>query len=289
MDTTQTISYRGYSYHYRLELSGEESGSRPPVIFLSGAFQTMASWRRFVEAFLPSTDVLLLDLPGSGSADPLPPKFGLDYLAEALHRVLQRLDLPPAYLVCASYGSPIGYRYAQRFPGRISHLVLAGVMASIPVHVREPMERAVSLASSGHMKEFAELTLQYLLCRDPDRVVLRRDSVRRALFRSLVRMSDADLLRFVWNTQRLLRHPALELDEPPEVPTLVFTGEHDTFTEPERCRWVADHIPGARFTTIPAADHVFHLQRFDATVDLLHRFAYDQLGPPTNRVPALTA
>jgi len=105
------------------------------------------------------------------------------------------------------------------------------------------------------------------------------------LFRGLVRMDDRDLLRFIWNTQRLLRHTALELDRPPHVPTLVFTGEHDTFTRPERCKWVADHIPGVRFTTIPAADHVFHLQQFDATVDLLWRFVSDRLEP--HQTPSL--
>ena len=277
MATPTTLAHQGYSYRYRRIPAHRSTGSMPPVIFLSGAFQSMESWRRFVDAFVPQSDVVLVDLPGSGAADPLPPEFGLDFLTDALHRVLLELSLPRAYMVCASYGSPIGYRFAQRFPERISHLVLAGVMDAIPDRVRAPMERAVTLAASGRLEEFSSLTLSYLLCQDPRCLIARRNSVERALRRGLTRMSQGDLRRFVWNTQRLLKHPPLDLTRPPEAPTLVFTGEHDAFTPPEQCRRVADHIPGARFTTIARADHIFHLQRFDATVDLLTGFVQGRL------------
>jgi pimeloyl-ACP methyl ester carboxylesterase len=98
--------------------------------------------------------------------------------------------------------------------------------------------------------------------------------------RGLTRMSEGDVHRFVWNTRRLLDHAPLDLTRPPDVPTLVFTGEHDVFTRPEYCRRIADHVQGARFTTIPEADHIFHLQRFDATVDLLLRFVDGRLDAP---------
>ena len=125
MTTPTTIALRGYSYRYlRIPVAASES-SLPPVVFLGGAFQSMDSWRSFANVFAPLSDVVLVDLPGSGAADPLPPEFGLDFLAEALEKVFDRLELRPAFLVCASYGSPIGYRFAQRFPDRTSHLVLA--------------------------------------------------------------------------------------------------------------------------------------------------------------------
>ena len=95
-------------------------------------------------------------------------------------------------------------------------------------------------------------------------------------------MDGDDLRRYVWNTQRLLALDALDLARPPRVPTLVFTGEHDPFTPPERCRRVARHIPGARFTTIEQADHVFHLERFDEALRLLMEFV-DEASPALGR------
>jgi pimeloyl-ACP methyl ester carboxylesterase len=42
-----------------------------PIVFLSGAFQTMDSWARFAKAFTPLTTVVLVDLPGTGRSDVL--------------------------------------------------------------------------------------------------------------------------------------------------------------------------------------------------------------------------
>lgn len=278
MTTPKTATLRGFSYRYlRIPVAGDGK-ALPPVVFLGGAFQSMASWRRFADAFVPHSDVVLVDLPGSGGADPLPPEYDLDYLTDALNRVFQRLGLPPAFVVCASYGSPVGYRFAQRFPERISRLVLAGVMDSIPDHIRALMAEAVAFAYSGRIEELADLTLRQMLCQDPNRVIARRASVERAMRRGLVRMDALDLQKFAWNTQRILDHPPLDLSRPPTVPALVFTGEHDVFTPPEQCRRVAEHIPGARFTTIDQADHVFHLQRFDQTVELLMQFVQGRIA-----------
>ena len=88
MTALTDIRHEGFAYRYCWMRCGAGDGSYPPVVFLSGAFQSMASWRRFVDAFCPRSDVLLVDLPGSGTADALPPEYGLDFLADALRAVL---------------------------------------------------------------------------------------------------------------------------------------------------------------------------------------------------------
>ncbi|MEM7417793.1 MAG: alpha/beta hydrolase [Gemmatimonadota bacterium] len=271
------LSLEGYAYRYRWHPPATGSERRPPVVFLSGAFQSMESWGRFVDVFQEEHGVLLVDLPGSGDADALPPEFGLDFLADALQRLFAELDLPPAYVVCASYGSPIGYRFAQRYPTRVWQLVLAGVMHALDSDLRTMMEEGVVLAAARKRDAFADFTVERLLCSDPDRTIARRRPVVRALHRSLLRMSDEELDRFVWNTRRILVSPPLDLTRPPRCPTLIFTGEHDCFTPPEICRYIASCLPDAHFTTIAEADHVFHLQRFDATVALLLDFAEGRL------------
>ena len=291
MAASTPLTQQGYTYRYRRIPAGPSAGRETPVVFLSGAFQSMESWQRFVDVFAPRSEVVLIDLPGSGSADPLPPRFDLDFLAEAVHGVLNQLCLDRADVICASYGSPIGYRFAQRFPDRLSHLVLAGVVDAITDRLRALMQEGIALASTERIEQFAEFTLRHMLCNDAARPIARRGAVQRAMRRGLLRMSPEDLHRFVWNTQRLLDHAPLDLTRPPDVPTLVFTGEHDVFTPPARCRRVAEHIPGARFTTISEADHVFHLQRFDETVALLMEFVEDRPAGtrPTSRVGEATS
>jgi len=51
-------------------------------------------------------------------------------------------------------------------------------------------------------------------------------------------------------------------------------------TRPGDAREVARGFARAWFTVLERADHLFHLQRFDATIELLLRFATGRIGEP---------
>lgn len=281
-----TTRFGGFRFGYRLHtrssarFSNSASMGRTPILFLSGAFQSMDSWKRFVRAFESTGDVLLVDLPGSGCADALPSEYGLDYLTDALRHLLDELRIDRVYLIAASYGSPVAYRFAQREPERVAKLVLAGIMKEIPERRIETVQESVELAISGDTRRLAALACEGLLCQNPDKPIVRRRLARRVLAGGLTAMNREDRHRYILNTRRLLLHDPLDLDRPPEVPTLVFTGEHDVFTTPDACYEVAMRIPDAYFTTILEADHLFHVERFDVTAELLLRFQQGDLERP---------
>jgi pimeloyl-ACP methyl ester carboxylesterase len=60
------------------------------------------------------------------------------------------------------------------------------------------------------------------------------------------------------------------------VPTVVFTGEHDSITTPELQREFAATIPGSRFLTVKDSDHWVVLERAADVADLATRFFTDQ-------------
>jgi len=245
-------------------------GDHLPVFFLSGAFQTMESWRKFADHFASFTEVLLADLPGMGKSDLLPRTHGLDFLAESAVQVMNTAGVERAHVVSASYGSPIAYRLAQLHPERIDRMILAGVMKAIPPNVRDKTARTLELLAEGDMAGFSRLVVDGLLCHD--RPVERRHLARRLLSGQLERMPLPDRQRYIENTARLLHHNPLDLEHPPSTPALVFTGENDVYTRPEYCREVACALPNAQYTVIEHADHLFHIERFDVTLALLDGF-----------------
>ena len=250
-----------------------------PTLFLSGAFQTMDSWARFAKAFAPFTTVVLVDPPGMGQADLLAPEFGLDFLARAIRRVLDSVGLQRINIVAASYGTPAAYRFAQLHGERVDHIVLGGTMREIPGHIRERVRQSVEIARTGDRERLADEVVDGLLCRDPRLAVDRRALAERVLRGGLLRMSEAQLQQYAANTTRLLDHEPLDLDTPVRGPeALVFTGEHDGFTVPDDCRRVAQAFDRSWFTTVRRADHLFHIEQFDAVCGLLLRFMSGQLG-----------
>jgi pimeloyl-ACP methyl ester carboxylesterase len=266
------VDVDGFACHF--QVSGARESGQVPVFFVSGAFQTMRSWRPFAERFEPTTTVLLADLPGTGRSDLLPREFGIDFLARAAHDVLRAAGIARAYVVGASYGSPIAYTLAQHHPDVVDRLVLAGVMRKIPAHLHDATERTITTVREGRMAEFADDVVEGMLCRDPGTRITHRELAEKVL-RRIEHLSEGDQHRYIENTARLLRHPALDLGSPPAMPTLVFTGESDVYTTPEDCREVAAALPDATFTTIGEADHLFHLEQFDATVGLIETFHRD--------------
>jgi pimeloyl-ACP methyl ester carboxylesterase len=256
----------------RFRRAGKRQSRRLPVFFISGAFQTMDSWKHFTRHFEEKTHTLVADLPGTGEADVLPRERDLDFLADSACAVMDAAGIDAAYVIGASYGSPIAYRLAQRHPDRVGRLALAGVMRAIPPESRAVVEQSVTDLERGDMGAFARHAVEGLLCLDPERPVDKRRLASRVLSGQLQRMSPGDQRRFVENTRRLLDQPPLDVSDPPRVRTLLFTGEHDVFTTPQRCRELARALPDAVFTYIERTDHLFHLERFDVTLALFDTF-----------------
>jgi pimeloyl-ACP methyl ester carboxylesterase len=261
-------------FRCRYQVSGAPS-ALSPVFFLSGAFQTMESWRKFARHFETKTRVLVADLPGMGGSDLLPRTYGLDFLSEAAARIMDAARMERAYVVSASYGSPIAYRLAQRHPERVTSMVLAGVMREIPGHLRARTANTMATLAEGRLAHFAREIVEGLLCRDPEKPIEKRRLAERVLLGQLEKLPLSERERYIENTARLLDHSPLDLSSPPSAPTLVFTGEHDVYTRPSECRKVAAALPDALFTVIERADHLFHIERFETTLALLDRFHDD--------------
>lgn len=268
------LTMRGFRYYCRVLRSENESCH--PILFLSGAFQTMDSWGKFVEYFHDKTTLILVDLPGVGKSDILPPDFGLDFLTECVENVLIHVSIPKVNVFSASYGSPIGYEFAKHYPHRVSHLLLAGIMREIPKESVASVYATITFLQQKKISEFTEEVINGLLCMDPEKV--SKCKVVARMFRNqLKQLTTNQIEKYIANTLRLFKHTPLNINHSPNVPTLVFTGEHDTFTKSEYCKEIANSFQHATFTTIKNADHLCHMEQFEAVIELSHKFFIDEL------------
>ncbi len=278
----QWLKSEGFSYTYKYFEVPESLD--PPTLILCGAFQTFQSWNSYVKVFLSrGKSVLLLALPGTGDSEPLPSDYSIEFLADSIRQLLDHLGLEKVSIISPSYSSPTAYSFAQKYPKRIRNLLLCGTMRKIPSPLTPYVSRSISTLDRGDMEAFANEVLGItgprvghgLLCTDSTKPIARRKLALRILHSQLVNLSHDDRLRYKYNTYRLLKHRFFDLRRPPAVRTLVFTGEHDTFTKAHLNRNIAAHIPGSKFTTVLEADHMFHLEQFDTTSELFYRFSQD--------------
>ncbi|MFD7234329.1 alpha/beta fold hydrolase [Streptomyces syringium] len=270
------LSCDGYAYNGRVV--HQPNARMAPVVLVGGAFQYQDTWGRLERALRRSASVITVDLPGSGTADPLPARYGFDFLTRALDDFLSVAAPSPVNILGASYGSAIAYQWVQQHPERTERLALMGTMAQLTDHVRARMERVLRLGEQGRRTEIEGAVLDSMMCSSPGVTVSRRPAVVRCLSRALGDLSTNDFAKFLENSRRLLDHP--DPGGPTiRVPVLVATGEHDPLTTPALSRDAAHRCADARFTTFKDADHLVHLERPTELADLLTRFfAGESLG-----------
>lgn len=262
-------SHQGYRFHHR-RLPGGRLGETP-LLLLGGAFQTMDTFQPLAERFAERTDVLLVDLPGAGESDHLPPEHGAGFLADCLCRVPDHHGLERVDVVAVSFGTPIAHELARAHPGRVANLVLVGTMSRVDRRMQAALGRCLRALERGDRRGFAEQVCDSLLARAHGAEIARFERVESGLRCLARRLPPRAARQFEANADRLLLHRQFRPGAP-AARTLVLTGEHDPLTTPDRCREVAASIPAATFTVVRGADHLAPVERPEVCQALVEAF-----------------
>jgi pimeloyl-ACP methyl ester carboxylesterase len=262
--------YCGFKCYYQTHRASVERF--PVVVFLGGLLQDVRAWFRCARYLNRFTTVIAIDPPGIGYSPVLPSEYDFDFIADSVRSVLDAKGLDRVALGGASYGGLIAYRFAQLYPERLSTLVLGGTFTQLLDSWRAQAVGHLEKVRNNRLDDVASEFVTTLACQDADVHILRRKLVRRVLTSTLARMSEGEVQQYCANIERVLVQKAIASLEPPKVRSLLFTGQHDTFTTPQHMRGLASGFDEAVFTTILDADHLSILERFETVIELIHRF-----------------
>jgi pimeloyl-ACP methyl ester carboxylesterase len=269
-ETVRSISYEGFRYFYRVVT--HPAPVTEPVFFVGGMFQDVHSWMRLESRVEKYATVVIVDLPGSGSADQLPGSYGFDFLAAALERVADDVEAPKINLLGVCYGAQVAYSFAQSRPSRVARLLLGGAADRVSdeeeAYVRNLLEglsgttadfvsRSVNMPAPGGMGP---------LMREVERVL------------EVIRRTDGysiDPEHCVNGARRLIEEKLPASAPLSRVRTLVLAGEHDEMIPPSSSREVASRIAGSRFVVVSDCGHMVSLEREEEFADLVMRFCTD--------------
>lgn len=283
MTHTRNLELRldGFRYFYRIYPS--PACDVDPIVIVSAAFQSMDAWMKAARHFNRIAPVILVDPPGIGSSDPLPARYGTDFLVTALRGVVEAAGAKVVNVIAPSYSSLIAYRFGQLHPGMLNRMVLPGTMKEISSQYKRIFKISIESLRGGQIDTFEHMVLRSLTCREH---LAEKGTLVKRLMRSTLRnLSPRARTQYEQNTKRLVALRPIDLRLAPRVPTLVFTGEHDNFTTPRECREVAAALPDAVYTTIRRADHLVHLHQFRTVTSLIESFF---LGRTLEEMPGCT-
>jgi len=232
------------------------------------AWQTPAL-TRFLSSLAGFSRLILFDKPGTGLSDPLPAVAPLDERMDHVRAVMDAAGSERAALFGISEGGPMSILFAATYPERVSALVLFGTMARFlrdddypqggaPHHLAKIVQQIEDGWGEGVLLDmFAPSVAD-----DPKArgwwAQFQRRAASPGMARSLIEMLAEIDVRAVL--------PSIH------TPTLVLHRAHERAVPAGAGRYLADHIPGARYVEQPGVDHLPWLGDVDALVDEIEVF-----------------
>jgi class 3 adenylate cyclase len=197
--------------------------------------------------------LILMDRRGIGLSDPLDGPLELEQEVGDIEAVLDAAGVERAVLLAYASGGIPAIRFASRRPERVSALVLYAAMASVRAH--EGYEWTTAEADRERVVE--DLVAAWGTGAGVESVApsLAGDPRMRAWMARLERLSASPGgMRAI---QAAIAHHDVRSDLPElRVPTLILHRTGDRLIDVRHSRYMAEHIPGARYVELEGDDNL---------------------------------
>lgn len=132
-----------------------DSGKGAPVVLLHGYLETSETWDGFAEKLAERFRVITVDLPGHGMSDSFGTTHTMEFMADIVRELLDRLGIRKVFLTGHSLGGYVVLAFLDLYPGMLSGYCLfhSHPFPDTP-EIKENRKREIALAEVGKMAMF---------------------------------------------------------------------------------------------------------------------------------------
>lgn len=261
--TEKFIDAAGTALHVCDSEEGEHS-----VVLLHGYLESMLVWEDFIPYIYKSVRVVTLDIPGHGISVVRGEIHTMEYLADTVCAMLDKLGIGKCTIVGHSMGGYIAQAFCERHPERLEGLVL---LSSTPnadsEEKRKNREREIALVKAGKKD---------LLARTAPEAGFAAENVKRMkdyvddLVETVHITEDEGIVALLNGMKERKDYNAMLRETP--VRQLFILGRKDNYITPEIAeRMVAEH-PQAKVVWLENAGHNGFLEEPQLCADALLEF-----------------
>lgn len=215
--------------------------------------------------------VISFDKYGIGLSDPAPPGAlpPLEEWMDDVRTVMDMVGVEQAAVFGAADGGMMAALFAATYPQRVSSLILANSSARLAQAPDYPIgmpidrqEALIALTEHSWGGPGLAVATNPSLADDPDTQAAWARFLRLAASPA----TAVEVLRVLFQIDVRAALPAIQ------APTLVLHRKDNVAVSAENGRYLAEHIPGARFVELPGADYGLGFGNVDGLVDEVEEF-----------------
>jgi pimeloyl-ACP methyl ester carboxylesterase len=286
-----------------LSLAYQVFGDGPVELVFAGSFAshielywTMPEFKAFFDRLSTFCRILLFDKAGVGLSDPVPRVRTLDDRAAEIEAIMDAVGFRRAVLFSASEGGPAAIVFAATRPERTRALILTGTFAYFGFDGwhdldRDPAElraRLVPELGEDYTPSVKQLARWQAWLRAASSAWGSGEALKALLpsVRVLIRqLGMVERMSASPGMARATLEAAFRIDVRPILPTItaptMVVHARDEVIPVQEGRYIADHIPGARYLEVDSADHVPWLADPDRFTTELEEFLTGSRAAPS--------
>lgn len=216
-----------------VEQHGKLDSKDAPIIFLHGGLGSARSWGHQVEFFSKSYRVITPESRGQGRSTDSNATLTYHLMAEDMIHLMDKLNIPSAYIVGWSDGGNIGIDMAIHHPTRVKKLVAYGANIN-PAGLQNHFLEYLRTVTSEKMQR--DNGSDYLaLSAHPEKLPIIAEKIRK-MWLAEPQFTAAQLAKIT-------------------TPTLVMDGAQEELIRVDHAKEIADAIPKAILVMLPNVGH----------------------------------
>lgn len=253
-------------------------GAGRPIVLIHGFPTSSRLWHLVARDFPDGNRLIVVDLPGFGRSDPLPPASASSnaapcaVLARSIIALLDTLGVESAALVGHGLGGGVAQAVAVNHRERVTHLGLVGshafgVTPRAMTRVAQVLEPVTRLAPAGLLAGFVHGSARRGFA-DPDRTDLSLDACLKPFASRPGRAVLARHLTVQSRCDTSLLSPKLAALG---LPVAVACGKDDPFLPTSLAERLAATVPGATLDVVGGARHFVPEDTPDQLIRIIRR------------------
>ncbi|MCH5329761.1 MAG: alpha/beta hydrolase [Alistipes sp.] len=250
-----------------LHVCDSEAGEKC-VVLLHGYLESMLVWEDFVPCLYKEMRVVTLDLPGHGISEVKGEEHSMEWLADTIRAMLDKLNIAKCTLVGHSMGGYAALAFCAKYPERLDGIVL---LSSTPnadsEEKRANREREIALVKAGKKD---------LLARTAPAAGFANDNVRAMrdyiddLAETVHLTEDAGIVALLNGMKN--RSDMNDMLRGSGVRQMFIFGRKDNYISTEVAEGLASAHPSARVVWLEESGHMGFLEEPEACASAIRDF-----------------